>query len=186
MRIAVVGAGNIGRTLGTAWARAGHEVAYASRNPDPPETVAIDDALSAADVVLLAIPGAAVDDFADRHAERLSERLVIDATNRIGAERMNSAEELAHRVPDARLVRAFNSVGWEVMADPGESSLFWCGPDGADGELVEQLIADVGFQPVRVGGMDAVDVVDGAARIWLTLVFQRGYPRSISLKLLGA
>jgi hypothetical protein len=50
---------------------------------------------------------------------------------------------------------------------------------------VEQLIADVGLRPVRVGDIDAIDVVDGAGRLWLTLVFRQGYPRRLALRLLA-
>ena len=58
--IGVVGSGNIGETLGEAWRRAGHDVVYASRSPEPPRTVAIADAIADADVVLLAVPGGTV------------------------------------------------------------------------------------------------------------------------------
>src|SRR3954453_12353355 len=84
MRIAGVGTGNIGRTIGGAWERAGHEVVYTSRTPSPPETVAITDALLEAQVVLLAIPGGGVESFLVDHGSGLAGRLGFDATNRIG------------------------------------------------------------------------------------------------------
>ena len=71
-RIAVVGSGNIGGTIGDAWRRAGHDVVYASRLPEPPETVAIPDALADAEVVLFAIPGAAVPQLLADHGDALS------------------------------------------------------------------------------------------------------------------
>ena len=186
MRIAVVGTGNIGRTIGGAWERAGHEVAYTSRTPEPPETVAITDALLEAQVVLLAIPGGGVEQFLIDHGHGLAGRLVFDATNRIGEHTLHNAEAFAEHAPEALLVRAFNSVGWEVMADPGEAAMFWCGPDGDPGATAAQLIADVGLRPVRVGGLDVIEVVDGAGRLWLTLVFGQGMPRTIALQLIGA
>jgi len=183
MRIAIIGSGNIGRTLGSAWTAAGHEVSYGSRNPQPPETIAIAEAIAAAEVVLLAIPGGAVDEFAATHGAALDGRIVIDATNRVGDATLNSAHAIEHHAPGARYVRAFNSVGWEVMANPGEAALFWCGPDD---DAIETLVADVGFQPVRVGNSELADVVDGVGRLWLTLVFREGHPRSLAFKLLGA
>jgi predicted dinucleotide-binding enzyme len=182
--IAIVGTGNIGRTLGEAWRRAGHAVSYASRTPAPPETLAPEDALATAEVVLLAIPGAAVDAFIDEHARLLAGRLIIDATNRMGGDRLHSADELAAHAPTARPPRAFNTVGHEVLADPGEADLFWCGPDGDDRALVEGLITDVGLRPIRVGHLETIDVVDGIGRLWMTLVFGAGHPRSIAFKLL--
>jgi predicted dinucleotide-binding enzyme len=181
-RIGVIGSGNIGATIGEAWRRAGHEVLFASRSPDPPRTVAIPDAIAAADVVLLATPGAAVPELLAEHGQALDGRVVIDATNDIGAERLHHADAY---VPGARFVRAFNTLGFEIFADPrfGDevADLFWCGPLDAG---VEQLIADVGLRPVRVGDIDAIDVVDGAARLWLTLVFRQGHRRRLALRLL--
>jgi predicted dinucleotide-binding enzyme len=183
MRIAVIGSGNIGGTLGSAWLRAGHEVRYGSRNPQPPDSVAIADAIDAAEVVALAIPGGAVAEFAESNGGALADKLVIDATNRVGEATMNGSDHLLPHTQ--RYVRAFNSVGWEIMADPGEATMFWSGPE-ADTEAVEQLIADVGLRPIRVGDVEATDVVDGVGRLWLTLVFRAGYPRAIAFKLLGA
>ena len=111
---------------------------------------------------------------------------MIDATNDVGGERLNHADAYAESAPGARFVRAFNTLGFEMFADPsigGEvADLFWCGPEDAG---VEQLIADVGLRPVRVGDIDAIDVVDGVARLWLTLVFRQGHPRRTALRLLS-
>jgi 8-hydroxy-5-deazaflavin:NADPH oxidoreductase len=184
--IAVIGSGNIGATIGDAWRRAGHHVAYASRSPEPPRTVAIADAIAAAEVVLLAVPGAAVPQVLAEHGPALDGRVVIDATNDIGGERLHHAEAYADLAPGARFARAFNTLGFEMFADPsigGEvADLFWCGPEDAG---VEQLIADVGLRPVRVGDIDAIDVVDAVGRLWLTLVFRQGYPRRLAFRMLA-
>ena len=111
---------------------------------------------------------------------------MIDATNDVGGERLHHAEAYAEHAPGARLVRAFNTLGFEMFADPsvgGEvADLFWCGPDDAG---VERLIADVGLRPVRVGGIDAIDVVDGVGRLWITLVFREGRPRRLAFRMLA-
>jgi 8-hydroxy-5-deazaflavin:NADPH oxidoreductase len=185
-RIAVIGGGNIGGTIGHAWRRAGHGVVYASRSPAPPDTVAIPEALADAEVVLFAVPGAAVPQLLAEHGDALTGRVVIDATNDIGGERLNHADAYAEHAAGARLVRAFNTLGFEMFAEPevgGEvADLFWCGPEDAG---VEQLIADVGLRPVRVGDADAIDVVDGVARLWLTLVFRQGHPRRTAFRMLA-
>ena len=184
--IAVIGSGNIGGTIGEAWGRAGHEVAFASRSPEPPRTVGIPDAIAAADVVLLAVPGQAVPGLLAEHGAALDGRVVIDATNDMGGERLHHAEAYTEHAPGARFVRAFNTLGYELFAEPrigGETAdLFWCGPE--DGGI-EQLIADVGLRPVRVGGIDAIDVVDGVGRLWLTLVFRQRRPRRLAFRMLA-
>jgi 8-hydroxy-5-deazaflavin:NADPH oxidoreductase len=184
-RIGVIGSGNIGATVGEGWQRAGHEVVFASRSPEPPRTVSIADAIAGADVVLLAVPGAAVPQLLAEQGPALDGRVVIDATNDVGGERLHHADTYEVCARGARFVRAFNTLGFEMFANPsigGEmADLFWCGPEGAG---VEQLITDIGLRPVRVGDIDAIDVVDGGARLWLTLVFRRGHPRRLAFRLL--
>src|SRR3954454_14326965 len=182
--IAVIGTGNIGSTIREAWRRAGHDVAFASRSPEPPRTVRIPGAIAAAEVVLLAVPGGAVPELLAEYGAALDGRVVIDATNDVGGERLHHAEAYAH-APGARFARAFNTLGYELFADPqiggAVADLFWCGPEDAG---VEALIADVGLRAVRLGDIDAIDVVDGAARLWLTLVFRGGHPRRLAFKML--
>ena len=92
MRIAVIGTGSIGGTLGRAFARAGHDVTFGSRSPgsDPvsQDTAArvtdAGSALDGAEVVALALPGPAVDGLLAEHADALAGRLVLDCANRIG------------------------------------------------------------------------------------------------------
>jgi 8-hydroxy-5-deazaflavin:NADPH oxidoreductase len=184
--IGVIGSGNIGTAVGEAWRRAGHEVVYASRSPEPPRTVAIAEAIAGAGVVLLAMPGAAVPEFLDEHGQALDGHVVIDATNDVAGPRLHHADAYRESAPGARLVRAFNTVGFEVFADPSfgdeRADLFWCGPEDAG---VGELIADVGLRPVRVGDIDAIDVVDGVGQLWLTLVFRQGRPRRLAFRVLA-
>ncbi|MGN6473944.1 MAG: NAD(P)-binding domain-containing protein, partial [Mycobacteriales bacterium] len=124
MKVAVIGSGNIGSTIGAALARAGHEVVFGSRHPDDATAPAgasvasVGDALASADAALLAVPAAAVDDLLGAHGSALDGILVIDATNRVGAPVVNAAAAITAVAPGARYVRAFNSLGWEIFADP--------------------------------------------------------------------
>lgn len=185
MKVAVIGAGRIGETIGGKWQKAGHDVVYGLRDPRKHEgALAIAEALKSADTVLLAIPGRAVVDFAREHAKDLDGKVVIDATNNFGDPAgMNSWPEVTKALPNARLYRAFNTYGWDVFADPklaGETpDLFYAGP----GDEIEQLITDAGLKPVRVGGPDAQHVVDGVLRLWFSLSQSRG--RRIAFKLLS-
>jgi predicted dinucleotide-binding enzyme len=188
MRIAVIGAGRIGGTIGGIWEAAGHQVVYGLRETSKKEGAKpIADALRSADIVLLAIPGAAVAQFAQQHATDLDGKVVIDATNNFGGPAMNSWSEISAALPKAKLYRAFNSYGFDVFAEPnlgGERpDLFYAGPEGESQKEVEQLITDVGLGPVWVGGPDTVDVVDGVLRLWFTLSRQRG--RRIAFKLIA-
>jgi 8-hydroxy-5-deazaflavin:NADPH oxidoreductase len=184
MKVAVIGAGRIGGTIGGRWEAAGHDVVYGLRDPSSKRGAkSIDAALVSAGTVLIAIPGKAVAQFVREHAKALDGKVVIDATNNFGAASMNSWPEISSVLPNAKLYRAFNTYGFDVFAEPligGERpDLFYAGPDDA----IEQLITDAGVRPVRVGGTDAVNVVDGVLRLWFTLSQSRG--RHIGFRLLS-
>jgi predicted dinucleotide-binding enzyme len=188
MKVAVIGAGRVGGTIGRRWEAAGHEVVYGSRDPSKkPRAKSISAALGSAGTVLLAIPGGAVVEFVREHAKELDGKVVIDATNNFGGASMNSWPEISAVLPKAKLYRAFNCYGFDVFAEPsvgGERpDLFYAGPEGESQIGLEQLITDLGLGPVWVGGADAADVVDGVLRLWFTLARHRG--RRIAFRLIA-
>lgn len=180
MRIAVIGKGNIGGTLGGAFERAGHDVAYGSRSGG------LAEALADAEAVVLALPAAAVDDLLAEHGSELEGKLVIDATNRVGAPVANAAVALRSAIPGVRYVRAFNTLGWENFADPdfgdGPADLFYSA-SAADRPIAEELIGAVGLRPVWVGEAKE-NIVDGLLTLWFALTQARGGNRRIALRLL--
>jgi predicted dinucleotide-binding enzyme len=186
MKIAVIGAGNIGRTLGGKWAAAGHEVVYGVRSPGAPGTAAIADAAAGAEVVVLAVPGGAAKDVVASLGGALAGKVVIDATNDIqGGGKLHALDELAD---GAHPVRAFNTLGWENFADPVfdgvTADLFYAAEEGTGKDVAAELIADIGLQPVWLGGLDAFDLVDSLTRLWFTLAFQRKLGRRLAFKML--
>jgi len=200
MKIAVIGSGNIGGTLGAKWAAAGHAVSFGVRDPHSPKTKAalaaarnahvtgIGDAIAAADVVVLALPSAAVAETLAAHGAALGHKLVIDTTNKFGAPVVNSIAEIRAAAPHALICRAFNSLGWEVFANPQvggvQADLFYCGPDGEARATIEQLIAEVGLRPVRAGSLDQASVVDAMGALWVSMVFGQKMSRHSAFKLL--
>ncbi len=179
MKIAVIGAGNIGGTVGQRWERAGHQVAYGLRDPSKRAGArSIAEALAGAEAVLLAVPGTSVVELARQHAKALDGKIVIDATNNVRAASANTWADLATVALGAKLYRAFNPVVGGVQAD-----LFYCGAEGGGREVVERLIGDAGLRPIWVGGADQADTVDGALRLWFVLSRHRG--RRIAFKLLS-
>jgi len=194
MRIAVIGTGRIGGTIGRAWSRAGHDVTFGSRHPasddapgDTDATVAgIPEALARADVVLLAVPGPSVGELLTANAEAIDGKLIIDATNQIGAADMNAARQVASAAPSARYVRAFNMLGWENFADPyfgGVPADLFYSASAADEATVALLISEVGLRPVYLGE-GKQDVVDGVLPLWITLVQAHGGNRRLAFRVL--
>jgi predicted dinucleotide-binding enzyme len=199
VRVAVIGAGNIGGTLGRKWVAAGHDVRFGVASPGKYDDLRaagatvgdVHDAVDGADAVVLAVPGAAVPDVLAQAAPALGGAVVVDATNNVGGGgALNASAAVATVAPGAAYVRAFSTLGWENFATPtyagGErADLFYAGPDGAPQRVVEQLIEDVGLRPVRVGGPDQVETIDGVTRLWFALVMGQHRPRHTAFRVLG-
>jgi predicted dinucleotide-binding enzyme len=191
MRIAVIGTGFIGGILGRALATSGHEVTFGSRHPDDREVVggtnamvaSIGDALAGADVIVLALPGAAVPTLVAEHRAALEGALVIDATNQMGAPVANCRSALPSSV---RYARAFNTLGGENMQDPmfgdGPADMFFSAPE-SDRAAVEELIEGVGLRPIYVGA-DQEMLIDALFQIWIALAMKQGRGRRLAFRLL--
>jgi len=186
MRIAVIGAGHIGGNAARLLAAAGHDVVISySRDPERLTTLAgqigaqaasPSAAAAHADAVVLSVPWAVVDPAlaAAGGAEALAGRVVIDTTNQfgqvdgqfavlsLGGE--SAARANAHKAPGARWAKAFNTLtaGFQAASagrtGPDRVVLFYATDDDSAGPVVEQVITDAGFDPVRSGTLDLNDV----------------------------
>ena len=126
MKIAIIGAGNVGRALAGSLGRAGHSVIVSSTNPEHAERVARDtgvqaagsnrDAVAVGEVVILAVPYLAVFEILAQLGDVLQGKILIDATNPMkpdlssAVEGTSAAEEIQARIPGARVVKALNTV----------------------------------------------------------------------------
>jgi len=202
LRVAVLGAGHIGGTLGQKWAAAGHKVAFGVTNPDGERARALRaelgstviigltaDALASSDVVVMALPGNAMDEAIAKYAAQLDGKVIIDTANKMGGGPMNSFATFQAYTPHAHICRAFNSLGWENFADPMfdgiQADLFYCSPEGDAREVVEQLITDVGLRPIRLGDVNQVGLVDSVSSLWFALALGQGKGRHLAFKVLS-
>jgi hypothetical protein len=188
MRIAVIGKGHIGGTLGSKWRAAGHDVVYGARGgsgegPGGAPVRRIGDALSDADVVLLAVPGQAVPDVVREQGPALAGKVVIDAVNRMGEPEFDSRALIAGAAPSAQYVRAFNSYGWENFADPAPGASLFFAADPQARAAAEELISAVGLEPAFVGDATATATVDALLPLWFALVRQNGGNRKLALRI---
>ena len=177
MRIGILGSGLMGGKLGTIFARAGHEVVFSyARSEQKLKTLARDakgkarpgtprEAAHDADALLLAVHWSRVDDVLKQTGD-VSGKVIVtcslpmnaDDTGLVIAHTSSGAEELAKRVPKARVVCAFNTVPSEVLFGVFEArrkasrpSLVYCGDDSRSKGIAAELIRDVGFDPVDAG-----------------------------------
>ncbi len=189
MRIALIGTGHIGGTLGARWRAAGHDVVYGSRQgtgegPGGAPLAPIGDAVQDADVVVLAIPGGAVAGTVGEYGAVLDGKTIVDATNNMGGGAPDSRAAITAAVPNVRYVRAFNTLGWENFADPlPGSALFFAAAPSARA-TAEELISAVGLEPAYAGDEDATGTVDALLPLWFTIVKLHGGNRKVALSII--
>ena len=149
------------------------------RRPSPQSP----DALAPAEVVILALPGAAVAELTAAHHDALDAKLVIDATNQMGQTVANSRAALP---ADIRYVRAFNTLGGENIADPnfadGPADMFFSASE-TDRTIVETIITDVGLHPIYLGDNQET-LVDALFQIWIALAIKQGRGRRLALRVI--
>ena len=191
MNIAVIGTGNVGSALGSSFSRAGHQVTFAARDADKARSVAAGagaraatavEAVAGADVVVLAVPYAAVEAVAAEIVPVVAGKVVVDATNPLKPDYSglataggpSAAERLVGLLPGARVVKAFNTLFATNQADPAGQgttldALFATDDDTA-AAAVGELAGSIGFRPVRVGPLAAAQELEGLA--WLNIRLQ--------------
>src|SRR5690242_9478002 len=202
IKIVVLGAGNIGGTLGRKWVEAGHQVVFGVNNPDGEKANKLRSVLgdravihttaealaTNPDVVVLAIPGTAMNGTIEQYGRQLDGKIIFDTANKIGSKTHNSFAALQQHAPHSPIYRAFNSLGWENFANPifdgTAADLFYCGTDGPVRATAEQLISDIGVRPVYLGGVEQVGVIDSLLGLWIALAMGQGKGRHLAFKVL--
>src|SRR5437588_10250845 len=136
MNIAIIGAGNVGGTLGKRFGEQGHQVIFATDHPESSKgETSVGAAAKGAEIILLAVPYSAVDD-AIANCGNLTGKIVIDCTNTIAPDfsgvteikEGSGGQHVAAMTKPAKVVKAFNTIGVNVMATPelhyGRATLF--------------------------------------------------------------
>jgi len=208
MDIAIIGAGNVGRSLATSFVRAGHAVVVASRDPEDAGSVAAAtgarvaasnaEAVAGASIVVLATPFASAPDVAAEIRAAVDGKVVVDATNRMsfGADgpaidtTTSNAEELAALLPGARIVKAFNTLFASHQSDPIADGVqldgYVASDDDAAKAQVLELVASIGLEPVDVGPLARARQLEGLAFLNIALNITNGGSWQSGWKLVGA
>ncbi len=194
MKVAIIGAGNVGKALATSITRAGHHVTLSATTPENARAAAqqvgatpADDNLSAvgeADIVIIAVPyvgaGEAV---AAEIREAVAGRTVVDATNPVkldysglATNGTSAAEEFQRRMPDAKVVKAFNTIFASNQANPTSGvDGFVAGDDPDAKQQVLGLVESMGFTPLDVGPLSAARHLEGMAYLNIGLNAANGW-----------
>jgi predicted dinucleotide-binding enzyme len=197
MRVGILGSGLMGGKLGTIFARAGHEVTFSyARRRTKLERLARDagrmaragtvaEAARDADALLLAVHWSRLADVL-KQAGDLSGRIILscslpmnnDDTALVVAHTSSGAEKLAKKLPDARVVSAFNTVPSEVLFGVFQSrkrsrpSLVYCGDDAGAKEVAAGLIRDARFNPVDAGPLQIARYTEPFALLIAQLAYE--------------
>ena len=197
MKIGIIGSGRMGGTLGRLWAACGHEIMFSSRNPESPaiqellktagknaQAGSTQEAMQFSDVLLLALPPEAVDLFLEEAGD-LNNKILINATNRLDGK--SGGTEVIRLAKNARVVRAFNLIPWEILSKPKyqetNASIFIIGDDTEAKEVVSKLCRDINFDPVDAGKAEIIVSLETAVgTLWK--IFSPSFGRDFSLRIL--
>lgn len=201
MNIAIIGTGNVGGALAGNWASKGHHIflGVKDRNhfkgahllDNPNTTVAsISDAVSQAEVILLAIPPVAIFDILPVLGD-VSGKVIIDATNAV-RQSPEPYPTVYHCLADrtkAELVKCFNTTGFENMINPNYKGMgidmFMAGDSDIAKKAASRLALDAGFAACwDFGRADKVELLEKFALSWINLAIMQGHGRNMAFKVL--
>lgn len=196
MKITFIGHGNVGGSLANSLQRVGFDVSVAtddlssesvrklkSKNEKislkPPQV-----ALSAADVVFIAVPFAALSEVVKEFKTVLANKIIVDCTNPVGpglSHGLNSKESgsrwLQNELGQSKVVKAFSVYGFENFEfDSTRKSrsirpaMFFCGEDLAAKNVVSEMISKLAWEPVDVGGIDQALHLEHMTLLWIKMV----------------
>jgi 8-hydroxy-5-deazaflavin:NADPH oxidoreductase len=211
MKLAIIGAGSVGGTLGTAWAqKAGHEIFFGVRNPQSDKVQALvrslggkaragsaAEAAAFADVIVLATPWNGAE-AAIRSMGDVRDKIILDATNPLAMGPDGLGLEIGHNTSagekvqgwakGASVFKTLNTTGYGNMADPvfhgAKSVMFVAGDDAAAKPKVIALLAALGFDVVDAGPLRNARLLEAHAMLWIELALQRGLGRDFAFAIL--
>jgi 8-hydroxy-5-deazaflavin:NADPH oxidoreductase len=196
MRMAIIGAGNVGKALGTGWAAKGHEIVFGVRDPAAADdavlpartrSASVAEAAKDAEIVVLATPWPATEE-AIRAAGDLAGRIVIDCTNplQMGADGLELAlghttsggEQVARWAKGAAVFKTFNQTGFENMTRGASftalaPAMHVAGDDERRKPTVLALVRELGFEAIDAGGLKAARLLEPLAMLWIHMALNR-------------
>ncbi|MBO0880197.1 MAG: NAD(P)-binding domain-containing protein [Mycobacterium sp.] len=195
MKIAVIGAGQVGGTLGNAWQRRGHDISYGVPDPRGSKYASLGaaattnaEAARAAEVVVLCTPWHGTRDALQACGD-LAGKTLIDCTNPLTSDfaaltvghTTSGAEQVALWAPGARVCKAMNQIGAPMMDAPalsGAPVMFVCGDDDGAKKSTIGLVGELGFDAVDAGELTAARLLEPFGLLWIHLALRRGFGTS--------
>jgi len=201
MRIAIIGAGSVGATLGRAWIERGEDVIWGLRNPADPKHAALPkdrvkapaEAVRAAEVVVIATPWSAAE-AAVKSLGSLAGKTVIDCMNPLGMGNdglqlvlgfdTSAGEQVARWAPGAFVFKTLNTTGAGNMAKaadyPVKPLMLVAGDDAGRKRQAMELVGKLGFEPVDAGPLKNARLLEPFAMVWIDQAMKRGRGRDFA------
>ena len=202
MQIGIIGAGNVGRALGSGWSAIDHQIRYGVPDPSNPkyadlgaDKVGVPAAVAGgAEVIVLATPWNAVE-AAVRSLGDLAARIVIDCTNPLAMRSDGLGLAVGHEISGGELVarwavgasvfKTLNQTGAENMARAHEFAqkplMFVAGDDDQKKPVVLKLVEELGFEAVDAGPLRIARLLEPYAMLWIDQALTRGAGRDFAL-----
>jgi predicted dinucleotide-binding enzyme len=213
-RVGVLGSGQVGRQLAAGFAARGHDVIIGSRDPDKPElrewlsgdgagirAGTFDGVAAHGELLVLAVLGDAAEEaITEAGPQNFTDKVVIDTMNPLDFSggfppklSISGEDSLGERVqralPDARVVKAFNTIGHQYFVDPhfseGQPTMLIAGDDESAKRTVTEVLADFGWSDVvDLGGIEGSRELEAICIAWVKLIGVRGGRPDHGFKLL--
>ncbi len=210
MKIAIIGAGNVGGALGQNWASKGHDILFGVRDPKAEKTQSLvgkigakakamspAEAAAVADVIVLSTPWPATE-AAIRSMGNLKGKIILDATNPLTRGPDGISLEIGHSISagekvqgwaaGASVFKTLNTTGFANMANPVfkgvKSVMFVAGDDAAAKPKVMQAVGDLGFEVIDAGPLRNARLLEAHAMLWIDLALVRGQGRDFAFGIL--
>lgn len=191
-KIGIIGDGNVGSALASGLKRAGHDVRAVGK-----DKVAIRETATWAEIVLLAVPFAVIDDVVKEVGSAVAGKTLVDVTNALDAKMAlavgfttSGAEDLQKKLPKARVVKAFNTQFAQHMASGklGDQRLtvFVAGDDAAAKGDVTELATAIGFEAVDAGPLANARLLEPLGYLNIQLGYVLGLGTQIGVRLVRA
>jgi predicted dinucleotide-binding enzyme len=195
MKIAVIGTGEVGGTLGKLWAANGHSICFGSRDPDSARVRALvktagpraraassKEAAAFGDLVVLATPWPATR-ASIKACGPLRGKKILDCTNPFNDKTMEvkldgptGAAQVARWAGTQRVVKGFNTIGANLFGHPkfgGQKlTMYLCGDPGVK-RVVRRLAEQLGFEVADCGPLKKARLLEALCGLWVTLAPQR-------------